>query len=196
MAVTWGLDVSTNRAKTAAVAIDWSTERTATVIVHPLMASDVAPLIAEHQGSWWAVDVPFGWPDRFVALMASRHDKPLPVDARPPATDWEIWRISARRAASDRRASHQRRTDQDSTPAGFVPTARCHRGDVGAHRGAAGRPRSACRSRWHRRRCLRDVPVCCSVRVASRQGQAIMARATKELLVSERRPTAAGSLLE
>lgn len=94
MAVTWGLDVSTNKAKTAAVAIDWSTEGTATVInvVHPLMASDVAPLIAEHQESRWAVDVPFGWPDRFVALMASRHDKPLPVEARPPAADWEIWR--------------------------------------------------------------------------------------------------------
>jgi hypothetical protein len=37
MAVTWGLDVSTNKAKTAAVAIDWSTEGTATVVdvVHP-----------------------------------------------------------------------------------------------------------------------------------------------------------------
>ena len=35
------------------------------------MASDVAPLIAEHHGSRWAVDVPFGWP----------------ADA-----DWETWR--------------------------------------------------------------------------------------------------------
>ncbi len=45
MAVTWGLGVSMNKAKTAAVAIDWSTERTATVIdvVYPLMASDVPP---------------------------------------------------------------------------------------------------------------------------------------------------------
>ena len=94
MAVTWGLDVSTNKAKTAAVAIDWSTEGTAMVVdvVHPLMASDVAPLIAEHHGSRWAVDVPFGWPDRFVALMASRHNQPLPVEARPADADWETWR--------------------------------------------------------------------------------------------------------
>ena len=56
------------------------------------MASDVAPLIAEHHGSRWAVDVPFGWPDRFVALMASRHNQPLPVEARPADADWETWR--------------------------------------------------------------------------------------------------------
>lgn len=94
MAVTWGLDVSTDKAKTAAVAIDWSTDGRAKVIdvVHPLSAGDVAPLITQHRGNRWAVDVPFGWPDRFVALMASRHDKPLPVEARPADTEWETWR--------------------------------------------------------------------------------------------------------
>jgi hypothetical protein len=73
-ALSWGLDVSTNKAKTAAVAIDWSIPDEARVVDvrHPLPAADIAPLIAEHKASRWAVDVPFGWPDLFVALMRAR----------------------------------------------------------------------------------------------------------------------------
>ena len=93
-ALSWGLDVSTNKAKTAAVAIDWSISGEARVVAvrHPLPAADIAPLIAEHKASRWAVDVPFGWPDLFVALMANRHHGPLPAQAMPDAAAWEKWR--------------------------------------------------------------------------------------------------------
>ncbi|HYJ69892.1 MAG TPA: DUF429 domain-containing protein [Nocardioidaceae bacterium] len=104
-ALTWGLDVSTNKAKTAAVALDWSTPGEARVIDvrQPLRAADIGPLMAEHRQSRWAVDVPFGWPDLFVALMADRHDGPLPAAAMPAAADWEKWRT---------RQVAQRRTDR------------------------------------------------------------------------------------
>lgn len=92
--VTWGLDVSTSKAKTAAVALDWSTPGQARIVrvVHPLAAADLPVLIAAHADSTWAVDVPFGWPDLFVKLMSSRHDGPLPVDAMPGPERWEKWR--------------------------------------------------------------------------------------------------------
>ncbi len=104
-ALTWGLDLSTNKAKTAAVAIDWTRPGVARVVNvrHPLPAADIAPLIAEHRASTWAVDVPFGWPDHFVALMADRHQGPLPAQAMPAAADWEKWRT---------RQVAQRRTDR------------------------------------------------------------------------------------
>ena len=103
--LTWGLDVSTKKAKTAAVAIQWSTRGLAHVVDvrHPLRAVDIAPLIAEHKASRWAVDVPFGWPDLFVDLMADRHKRPLPAEAMPAAADWEKWRT---------RQVAQRRTDR------------------------------------------------------------------------------------
>lgn len=103
--LSWGLDVSTSKAKTAAVAIDWGTAHRARVVEvrHPLPATDIAPLIAEYKASSWAVDVPFGWPDRFVHLMATRHDGVLPVEHRPAAADWEEWRT---------RCVAQRRTDR------------------------------------------------------------------------------------
>ena len=92
--LSWGLDVSTDKAKTAAVAIDWSTPGAARVVDvrRPLRAADIAPLISEHRECRWAVDVPFGWPDLFVALMANRHHGPLPAEAMPAAADWEKWR--------------------------------------------------------------------------------------------------------
>ena len=104
-ALSWGLDVSTNKAKTAAVAIDWSIPNEARVVDvrHPLPAADIAPLIAKHKTNRWAVDVPFGWPDLFVALMADRHHAPLPAQAMPAAAAWEKWRT---------REIAQRRTDR------------------------------------------------------------------------------------
>jgi hypothetical protein len=93
-ALTWGLDVSTNKAKTAAVAIDWSTPNRARIVDvrHPLPAADIAPLIAEHKARSRAVDVPFGWPDLFVDPMADRHHGPLTAQAMPATADWETWR--------------------------------------------------------------------------------------------------------
>jgi hypothetical protein len=92
--LTWGLDVSTDKAKTAAVALDWFTPGEARVVDvrRPLRAVDIAPLISEHRGSRWAVDVPFGWPDLFVDLMAHRHEGPLPAEVMPAAADWKKWR--------------------------------------------------------------------------------------------------------
>lgn len=120
--LTWGLDVSTDKAKTAAVALDWSTQGEARVVDvrRPLHAADIAPLISKHRESRWAVDVPFGWPDLFVALMADRHDGPLPAEAMPAAADWETWRtrqVAQRR--TDRFLTHDPRIKTRPLPASF-----------------------------------------------------------------------------
>ena len=91
--MSWGLDMSTSPAKTAAVAIRWAKSGARVVEVrHPLKASAILELIAKHRDHSWAVDVPFGWPDLFVALMADRHKGPLATDALPVEADWEVWR--------------------------------------------------------------------------------------------------------
>jgi len=101
--MTWGLDMSTSKIKTAAVAIDWEGDAARIVgIRHPLSAADIVTLIAENQDCSWAVGVPFGWPDQFVALMESRHESPMPVGSIPLDAEWDIWRTQ--RVA-------QRRTD-------------------------------------------------------------------------------------
>jgi hypothetical protein len=90
---TSGLDMSTSPAKTAAVAVAWSPDQARiTQILQPLRASAIVDLIAAHAGEHWAVDVPFGWPDRFVALMADRQEMPLPPKVIPDDTEWELWR--------------------------------------------------------------------------------------------------------
>ena len=121
-ALTWGLDVSTSKSKTAAVAVDWSHPGRARVvnIVHPLPAHAVAPLIAEHRDSRWAVDVPFGWPDRFVTLMTHRHERPLPDELRPAAEDWEVWRTRhVAQRVTDRFLTDDQRIRTRPLPASF-----------------------------------------------------------------------------
>lgn len=120
--LTWGLDVSTSKSMTAAVAVDWSIAGEARVVDvrHPLPAAEIAPIIAQHCESTWAVDVPFGWPDLFVALMADRHDRPLPAEAMPAAADWETWRtrqVAQRR--TDRFLTHDPRIRARPLPASF-----------------------------------------------------------------------------
>lgn len=118
--LTWGLDVSTDKAKTAA--LDWSSPGEVRVVDvrRPLPAVDIAALISEHRESRWAVDVPFGWPDLFVALMADRHDGPLPAEALPAAADWEKWRtqhVAQRR--TDRFLTDDPRIKTRPLPASF-----------------------------------------------------------------------------
>jgi hypothetical protein len=119
--LTWGLDVSTNRGKTAAVALDWSAPGEARIVevCHPLGAVDIAPLIAKHGRSRWAVDVPFGWPELFVALMADRHQGPLPAEAIPAVADWEVWRTRRVAQRGTVALSHRARPAQQI----FLPAA-------------------------------------------------------------------------
>lgn len=98
---TWGLDMSTRPAKTAAVALEWDGRQVRVAQARTrLTAEDMVTLIHTHQNDWWAIDVPFGWPDGFVQLMQDRHHKPLVSDALPE--DWNRWRT---------REVAQRRTD-------------------------------------------------------------------------------------
>lgn len=102
--ITWGLDMSTSKVKTAAVALEWRSDGARLVAVHhPLAPGDIAPLIGKNADSWWAIDVPFGWPDAFVELMAWRHNAALAPDCVPDEASWERWRT---------RTVAQRRTDE------------------------------------------------------------------------------------
>ncbi len=100
----WGLDVSTTPQKTAAVAIQWNVDQARIVeIAYPLRADQVVDLIYAHRHEPFAIDVPFGWPEQFVALMTDRQARPLRDDQVPADTDWEQWRT---------RTVAQRRTDR------------------------------------------------------------------------------------
>jgi hypothetical protein len=159
--LTWGLDVSTDKNKTAAVALDWSTPGKARVVdVHrPLRAVDVAPLIAKHRDSRWAVDVPFGWPDLFVELMADRHKGAAACGGDADRGGLEAVADSAGRTTAHRPVPHRRPANQDPSPSGVVPTARRHRRNVGVGRGALGLPRGRDRPSRSRRRRVRDLSV-------------------------------------
>ena len=90
---TWGLDVSTKPQKTAAVRLEWRPGEAHVVDIRTgLTALDIIELITEYGSEPWAVDVPFGWPDRFVDLMDQRHKEPLPAERLPVQTDWDTWR--------------------------------------------------------------------------------------------------------
>lgn len=127
-ALSWGLDVSTSNAKTAAVALDrWTPGHARVVDVrHSLPSADIAPLIAEHQASRWAVDVPFGWPALFVDLMSIRHHGPLPAEAMPAERPGRVggpgrWRSGALTGSSlttpaSRRVRFQRRSSCSARP--------------------------------------------------------------------------------
>lgn len=91
--ITWGLDMSTSHKKTAAVALEWSGGGARVVDVHyPLKAVEIAALVVATHPATWAVDVPFGWPDQFVSLLAKRHRQPLARDDIPATAAWEKWR--------------------------------------------------------------------------------------------------------
>jgi len=90
---TRGLDMSTKARKTAAVRLEWSPRRAlVTDVVWPLRLTDIAPLIIEHADEWWAVDVPFGWPDAFEAMIRERHSRPLSEGSVPAESEWDKWR--------------------------------------------------------------------------------------------------------
>jgi len=93
----------------------------------------MADLVAEHSDQRWAVDVPFGWPDRFVALIADRHEGPLPAESMPAAADWETWRtkqVAQRR--TDAFLTVDPRINTRPLPA-VLSAARRDRGNVGAN---------------------------------------------------------------
>ena len=68
----------------------------------PLDSATIIGLIASTGEEPWGVDVPFGWPDGFVDLMATRHRAPLSEGLLPAEGDWAVWRT---------RDIAQRRTD-------------------------------------------------------------------------------------
>ena len=118
---TWGLDLSTNEKKSAAVAVRWSPSGAeVTDIRIPLTAQGIVALISQHRDSHWAVDVPFGWPDRFVELMTIRHDRPLAADQLSKVVDWDLWRtqVVARRV-TDQFLYTDERIETRPLPASF-----------------------------------------------------------------------------
>jgi len=100
--VSWGLDLSTNPKKCAAVAIRWDHGRPEVVDVRtPLKPDAIVDLIFSEDAPF-AVDVPFGWPDHFIEFL-----KPHQSAAQRPPDDREAWRKETlARRATDRRLLH------------------------------------------------------------------------------------------
>ena len=75
--VTWGVDLSTTPANTAAVAIEWSPgSARVTRMVTPLAAPELVDLIRAHPTDHWGIDVPFGWPGQFAQFVAAHQQGP------------------------------------------------------------------------------------------------------------------------
>lgn len=95
----WGLDLSTDPRKCAAVAISWDEGLPAVVDVRArLDPAEIVDVIAR-QESQFAVDVPFGWPDRFIEFLRDHRNH-----AQRPPGDRAAWR----KEALARRATDQR----------------------------------------------------------------------------------------
>lgn len=78
---TWGLDLSTDPKSTGLVSIDWrSTPAAATVHLRDYRSrKTIAQTIARSvsRGDWWAVDVPFGWPQDFADYLQAHRQGPV-----------------------------------------------------------------------------------------------------------------------
>jgi len=111
---TWGLDLATTPSNTGLVSIDWadggrvrahrSGERTIEAIVD-LISNSEHREDAAARGDYWAVDVPFGWPDGFGAFVATHHDGPTDVaqfGRTEPDSPRRPWQAVSHRV-SDRR---------------------------------------------------------------------------------------------
>ena len=102
---TWGLDMSTSPGKTAAVALEWSAEGARVVDVRqPLDAFRIIELVLESGDEPWAVDVPFGWPDEFVSLMADRATGALAAESVPADADWGCGELNESPSAAPTRS--------------------------------------------------------------------------------------------
>jgi hypothetical protein len=85
---TWGLDLATTPSNAGLVSIDWADG--GRVRVHPARDRTIEAIVdlicdSEHRenaaagGDYWAVDVPFGWPDGFGAFVSTHQDGPTDV---------------------------------------------------------------------------------------------------------------------
>lgn len=92
---TLGIDLAASPDKTAACLVDWS-ERTAVLLRRPV--DDDAIVHAAATVELTAIDVPFGWPDAFVAAVTAHHSG----NGWPPAgTDTPADRVPLRFRATD-----------------------------------------------------------------------------------------------
>ncbi|MCT1617665.1 DUF429 domain-containing protein [Janibacter hoylei] len=100
----WGLDLSTNPRKCAAVAIRWDLGRPRVVNVKTrLTPEEIVDEIAATDDHF-AVDVPFGWPDTFVQFIATHQH-----GQQQPPGDRDAWRKEtlARRLTDERLRQHR-----------------------------------------------------------------------------------------
>lgn len=100
---TWGLDLSTSPANTGLVKLIWPTRGPAKITEYRNpKRSLIETLIRGSQGSWWAVDVPFGWPAGFGRWLDQHFDRPsapsAPGNDAASGLDGESWKAVARRA--------------------------------------------------------------------------------------------------
>lgn len=75
--VTWGVDLSTTPANTAAVSIQWSAgSARVDQMVTPLAAPELIDLVRAHSNDHWGIDVPFGWPEAFARFVDAHQRGP------------------------------------------------------------------------------------------------------------------------
>jgi hypothetical protein len=99
------------------VSVQWVTGEPGVFTCHRGNArhrDDLVDKIAETAGTdWWAVDVPFGWPDAWADFLSRHANGPAHLPPGPP-DDERPWSGVARRA-TDRHVTGQRFTDRSPT---------------------------------------------------------------------------------
>lgn len=82
MTITWGVDLSTHPTKTGVVALDWVSGQRAELRIQVIKHNNELLELMVHNWAhdvWWAVDVPFGWPDELGTWLINHAQMPSPL---------------------------------------------------------------------------------------------------------------------
>ncbi len=93
MSRTWGVDLSTTPSKTGVVSVEWKAGRPGEFAWHRGEARTREVLVEKiaqtASSEWWAVDVPFGWPDGWAEFVTRHRTGPSALPPAPPGeTPW------------------------------------------------------------------------------------------------------------
>ncbi len=187
--VTWGLDVSTNRVKTAAVALDWSTPGEARVVdvLRPPCSRDCTADLSQ-QGEQVGRRRPLrvAGPVRCLDEGPPRRTSAGRGRARSSSGLGEL-ADSADRTTTHRPVSYRRPADQDPPTTCVISDARRDGRDVGVGRSTAGLSRGPDRPRGSPGHGMRNLSVGGSIGLGLRAGEADVASVANQLSVPHRR---------
>jgi hypothetical protein len=121
---TWGVDLSTRSQHTGVVSIVWTPGERGVFTRHRgelrTRRGLVFKIAETCAAEWWAVDVPFGWPDHWADFLQRHRMGPAQLPVRPAVDEAVPWAFVARRV-TDTKVVTRDFKDRKRTP-GFSVT--------------------------------------------------------------------------